>query len=589
MNSINEEFIDYVKKNIDNISHTYGIKDDGHAFASWVVGYINELSDDESINYTDTLSQGDGGLDGWYFDEEEQIFHLYQVKYSEDPLNTKFNSTPVQQILNVLDIVKDYSTAISKSKKLGEVSRNLLDAKEDGASIVLNCIVFGSIGDSARDELKNRCRTNPLLPKHEIWDIKRLYDLYVSREIDEDLYGQQMTVDLIDSNYIAVSAPNNNSGIRESIVINLGCKQLASAARNYTPKIFGSNVRYNLGHKNKVNAKIQDTLTSSTNGSEFWHRNNGITILVNNYEFKENKIILTNPQIVNGCQTVSTMIESIDGINEDALILSKIVKVDNTDVGRIKALDISESTNSQSPVKSSDLKSNDSVQMAIQTAFKNLNEPWYYERKRGAWKSLDKAEKRKYKSRKVSMTDIGQSWLSYIGEPSKAISSKELIFSDYETYKNVFVKSQDVREYLLSKKLFDKFNAYIGINNLDKINNLVKNVDEKILTKLLRAKKLVVAHSVAMAKIVLEDRYKKIDRYNIEEIINLIDNDNNFFDKLFQLIMMSHSRLIINKSNNTDVDVLKLYKDKDTFQELKYNLCDYISIMSLEDQFKGIS
>lgn len=586
MNSINESFVDYVKTNINSIKNTYGIKDDGHAFASWIIGYINELSDDESINYTDTLFRGDGGLDGWYFDEEEQIFHLYQVKYSENPCKTKFNSAPVSEILNALDIVKDYSTAISKSRKLGNISRQLLDAREEGASIVLNCIVFGTLDEKAREEMKNRCITNQMLPKYEIWDIKRLYDLYVSREIDEDLFGVEMKVELIDANYITVNKPNNNCGIEESLVINLGCKALASAAKNYTPKIFGSNVRYNLGHRNKVNAKIQETLTCDTESSEFWHRNNGITILVNDYRFDDNKIILTNPQIVNGCQTVSTMIESIDSINDSAIILSKIVKVENSEIGKCKALDISESTNSQSPVKSSDLKSNDGVQMAIQISFKNLDEPWFYERKRGEWKSLDKAEKKRYNKRCVKMIDIGQTWLSYIGEPVQAISTKELLFSDTETYKKVFVKSQDVREYLLAKKLFDKFNNYIGIDNLDKINCLAKNVDEKMLQKLLQAKKLVVGHSVAMSKIILETLYKKIDRYNIDNIIKLIDNDDIFFEKMFKYIIMSHRMLVSQKGD--DIGVQKLYKDKNTIKILIENLNDYLDLMDIDKQFNEV-
>lgn len=586
MSEINTTFIDYVNKNLDELKETYGIKDKGHAFASWVVGYINELSDDESINYTDTLEKGDGGIDGWYFDEEENIFHLYQVKHSELPLETTFNSGPVSELLNGFDIVKDYATASSKSKKLGKISKNLIDAKNNEASIVLNCVVFGNISSNARLEMKNRCDSNSEKPQYEFWDIDRLYDLYISREIGEDLTGTNIDIDLVDSNYIKVNSPKNDSGIGESIVINLGGKQLANAVESYIPKIFGSNVRYNLGRRNKVNAKIQETLISEIDSSEFWHRNNGITILVNDYSIDEKKLILTNPQIVNGCQTVSTMVESLDRIRDDVLILSKIVKVDSDQIGKHKALEISESTNSQSPVKSSDLKSNDKVQMNIQTAFKNLSQPWYYERKRGAWKSLEKSEKKKYEKRKINMTDLGQTWLSYIGEPAKAIASKELIFSDQEIYKEVYQTSQDVRVYLLSKKLFDKFNEYIGINNLNQINELSKNIDESMLNKLLRAKKLVVAHSVAMSKHILEERYKSIDGDKADCIIEYIDTDIDFINSIFKLTINSHGRFV--EQNGKDKDILKLYKDKETLDKLLYNVRDYLSFFNIKSVLKEI-
>ncbi|MDU5019522.1 MAG: AIPR family protein [Clostridiales bacterium] len=586
MSEINTTFIDYVKKNINSLKEIYGIKDNGHAFASWAVGYINELSDDESINYTDTLGKGDGGIDGWYFDEEENIFHLYQVKYSESPLETTFNSSPISELLNGLDIVKDYSTASAKNKKLGKISKNLIDAKNNEASIVLNCILFGTISSSAKLEMKNRCASNSEKPQYEFWDIDKLYDLYISREIGEDLSGVNINVDLVDKNYIKVQSPENNSGIGESIVINLGGKQLASAVENYIPKIFGSNVRYNLGRRNKVNAKIQETLISDMDSSEFWHRNNGITILVNDYSIDEDKLILTNPQIVNGCQTVSTMVESLDRIKDRVLILSKIVKVDSNQIGKHKALEISESTNSQSPVKSSDLKSNDKVQMNIQTSFKNLKQPWYYERKRGAWKSLDRSEKKKYEKRKINMTDLGQTWLSYIGEPAKAIASKELIFSDQETYKEVYQTSQDVRVYLLSKKLFDKFNDYIGINNLEQINELSKNIDENMLSKLLRAKKLVVAHSVAMSKHILDERYKYIDGDKAERIIEYLDTDTEFTNNILKLTINSHGRFV--EQNGKDIDILKLYKDKQTLDKLLYNVRDYLSFINIKLELKDI-
>ena len=77
--------------------------------------------------------------------------------------------------------------------------------------------------------------------------------------------------------------------------------------------IYEKNVRKFLGNKKKVNKGIQETLKESP--ERFGLYNNGITIVVENFERLQNKekfYNLTEPYIVNGCQTTKTIWDVLD-------------------------------------------------------------------------------------------------------------------------------------------------------------------------------------------------------------------------------------------------------------------------------------
>lgn len=583
-----ETFIHWVKRRVADLKSEFSISSDRHAFAIWAIGYIHDLSDDDAFNQCDTLSQGDGGLDGWNFNETEQLFSLNQVKYPDDPSCT-VGPDPVNELFRALDLVSNPRMAAERSEKLSQISSEFMLARENGASIVLNCIVFANLSESTKNEFISRCNTNPLNPVGEIWDLDRLYQLYIVRETIEDMGGVTISMPLPEE-YISMNAPDVNRGIGKSLVVNLNAKQFITAIRNYNPRIFASNVRYHLGHQNRVNTKIKETLVGPEN-EHFWHYNNGITILVNNFELKESKLELTNLQIVNGCQTVSTLIQNCSEIPEKVKILAKIIQLSSNESGKNESLLIAEATNSQTPVKVSDLKANDPIQREIQANFKSLPAPWHYERKRGEWNSLDLSEKSKYGNRRVNMVDVGQIWLSFDGSPAKAVSSKDDIFSDPSIYKQVYKKEIDVKQYLVAVKIFRTLEAFISGNNLDQLSELVRGFDEKTLNRLVRGKRLVVAHSTALVNYVLEARYKRITGTKAEKILNLLDANDDFTLKLLKIVALVLKKFV--SSQPDDADIRQLFKSAETLKKLEEIFDDYLTTLetsnqSLKDVFPNI-
>lgn len=165
--------------------------------------------------------------------------------------------------------------------------------------------------------------------------------------------------------------------------------------------IYEKNVRKFLGSRKKVNKGIADTLKSSP--ELFGLYNNGITLVVEDFEQQEtDKFILTEPFIVNGCQTTRTIWESLSirleaggtGVNPEleawkeklrkGIVVVKIVKVGHQ--GEELLVNTTRYTNSQNAVSQKDF-------IALESNFKSWAREMadvhnvYLEIQRGGWDS----------------------------------------------------------------------------------------------------------------------------------------------------------------------------------------------------------
>lgn len=117
---------------------------------------------------------------------------------------------------------------------------------------------------------------------------------------------------------------------------------LAAEEKDYS--IFEKNIREYLG-KSSVNNGIVETLRSETERKNFMYYNNGITVICqkiqSSYQDTNRKLRilpLVNPQIVNGCQTVSSIKKVLEnaGANveeefKNVYVMLKTLVIDNPD------------------------------------------------------------------------------------------------------------------------------------------------------------------------------------------------------------------------------------------------------------------
>ncbi|MDZ7908194.1 MAG: AIPR family protein [Gemmobacter sp.] len=165
-------------------------------------------------------------------------------------------------------------------------------------------------------------------------------------------------------------------------------------------RIYEKNVRRFLGSRGKVNKAMQSTLRDAP--ERFGLYNNGITIVVHDYDPGDGSVELAEPFIVNGCQTTRTIWEVFHtrlssggtGVNPETeawkekashgVVVAKIVKVGNSGESLLQA--ITRYTNSQNAIREKDF-------LALTGDFKTWQgqladqHDLYLEIQRGGWDS----------------------------------------------------------------------------------------------------------------------------------------------------------------------------------------------------------
>ena len=232
--------------------------------------------------------------------------------------------------------------------------------------------------------------------------------------------------------------------------------EIASLVRKYQTSIFEANIR-DYYKRSELNSKITKTSSSADEAKFFWSFNNGLTITCNRVdELPNDKYRLHNLQIVNGCQTSNAIYhavknrERIDELekklknkekltkreseeisnkkdlqfNDETSLLVKIIETNNDDL----IYRITETTNSQTPIKAFSLKANDDIQLLIEK-YLNNHGVWY-ERRLNFYKN-------KGKKNIVNIQKLFQLYTSQIlFKPSQVKTRPKSMF--ISTYEDVF-------------------------------------------------------------------------------------------------------------------------------------------------------
>jgi len=131
----------------------------------------------------------------------------------------------------------------------------------------------------------------------------------------ETIYHRNLEeMNVVNKTKVNITASLVESG-KELLVGSVGLSHLFDFLKNYKTKtgdldmLYEKNVRKFLGNKRKVNKGIGNTLLNKP--ERFGLYNNGITIVVEEFERLPNNIeySLTEPYVVNGCQTTRTIWE----------------------------------------------------------------------------------------------------------------------------------------------------------------------------------------------------------------------------------------------------------------------------------------
>jgi hypothetical protein len=558
------------------------------AFPAWWLTKEFDLDRDDAFNLTDTLQKGDRGIDGWFKDQDEQVLHIIQAKYSDD-LEKTYSHNELGELHTGFETALNRPEEIlgnAKREKLHEIVESIQSCAKAGWTIQLDWLLVGAPSEECKTIITGvvngfrKGEADSILA--DFVDSSSLYDLWLLNKEAERFLDEKITISL---------APSDNQshyevdchglvGVDKAAVCTLDARSLGQAYNRPEVKsrLFHRNVRYHLG-RNKVNKGMTKTL--ETEPQSFWLYNNGITIVCQDFTFRDSpgrpacEVELTGPQIVNGAQTTVTLSKWASSPSaQDAAVQARIIKATSNDLNTDQVDNIALYTNSQSAVKDADLRGNDRVQIQIQRGFDSLNPPWFYERRRGEWQTLSPAARARYSNRRVKKEDIGSTYMAVLGKPARAVSDKSAIWTD----EKVFSQSVSASTYVLAWQIFEYFRNDLRLESpsFTAYSNEAPNYRPLVYwDQMKRAKKLVALHLSAATWNVLTKRFSDINLRRSEELRRRFDN---FLtdpkEQTFQTVIFAHVHNAFNtRLMNLELPKLKSILQSDTeFEMLKVSI-----------------
>ena len=216
-------------------------------------------------------------------------------------------------------------------------------------------------------------------------------------EYENEKYFEVMDIDEIVQKLwdrIKKPAAGKRSGIKlekmlrhESTVLGiLKLRELTDFISKNRDYVFESNIRQWMQFKTTVNKGIRETLQNVPD--KFFYYNNGITIVVSNFEeLGDNSLMLHAPQIVNGAQTSNSILDRAKRThNLDGSITVTIIKADDEQDQN----NITKYRNSQNSVRGKDLVSLIDFHKSIKSQLQNLG--YFYEIQAGSFDCKTKSQ-----------------------------------------------------------------------------------------------------------------------------------------------------------------------------------------------------
>lgn len=371
----NSEDFTKIKEDISRIiANMGGSIRDYHAFIYW---FINNLygNDQETISKSICDGTNDKGIDACLINDLERTVTLIQSKYSKDG-DARIQSESEVKLFSAIDSYfsspDSFEAAITSGNlRTKELLRNAFHKYYHQGYTVESIFITTHKRNNRIDEMLHTTLKQSYIRKLRIFYFDNIIAFY--RDSERNFLPFSPPYDL---KYKTEGSLYKNGRTR-AWVFNVDAEELKSFALHYDRNIlFRKNVR-NFLDKSETNIRITDTLKNPDDSSNFWFYNNGVTILCRDAKNdSDNKHIrLDDPQVINGCQTI-TSIRNYSGDTKADALVRVIASDDNDLMDKIVFYQ-----NSSNPVKKRDLKANDPVQIRLHREM--LKRGWYYEIKSG--------------------------------------------------------------------------------------------------------------------------------------------------------------------------------------------------------------
>lgn len=407
-----------------------------------------DTTDEDLFRYTD--GPNDLGIDFYIKDDSDyRIYQCKSVDLAKYPGGKVFDATPVNELDEAIDYLLNGGRKASKEiQRL----RNSFSLSEENRSLTAALVLEGSLSKSGRDRflaIKSKYRSSGV--DLRLYEEQDLYDVMHSFDTQFKPRDVELKLSIVDGGLMKMST---------WFCAVVKVESLLHGMQEYGNYLFDLNVRANL-KKSRVNAAIRKTISTQRGQKQFVHLNNGLVITCNNFTYSHDNraVTLKGAQIINGCQTMSTLWdyyfnatpEEKELFTENVRVFAKVINNNSS----VSLDDIIVASNNQNPMNERNLKSNSSEQKSIQRSFLNTKPAlrYFYIRKDGEFESYLESDAQQPKKRVFAIANsnrrgvnryrhvdnesLAKIWWAWIGNGPSVNAGSAKVFSP-SIYSHVF-------------------------------------------------------------------------------------------------------------------------------------------------------
>lgn len=382
----NQKNYDFILSKIQDFKTIYpglrNMKDD-YVFSALAIKsnlYKNPALKLSEENLVEMIVDGpkDGGVDALLIDPNSDANDLVLVQ------SKLYQSISYEEIINAIDKLIEFYKGMKEGhyeEAQNKVSKrfSMLDSEGSEESKTVFTIYTSAPKGNARIEKIQKYFYDHLNNDQDKFEIRLYYSDELCSEIRE---AESLRAD-VEAGTIIFDKPHNHLFYDDenAVIVNASAFCIKELYNKEQLNLLSRNLRYHI-KGGKIDSAIKASIAKDP--EDFWYKNNGLTIICDDFRVDGREVKLKNFSIVNGGQTTYNLYTSKDlSKSNDFYIPCKIIKskgITKEERDRF-SLEIAKATNSQKAIKPIDLKANSPEQVSFSKEMRLLG--IFYQTKRG--------------------------------------------------------------------------------------------------------------------------------------------------------------------------------------------------------------
>ena len=554
---------DFIREKIQQLKELHPVlrnKSDDYVFSVLSIKsnfYKNPLIPFTPEMMLETVVDGtnDGGVDAILTDpnSEESSLVLVQSKF--------YKTISFDEIQDAISKLVNFYKSMSEGN-LGVLRENVdnrfvtLNSEVGDESKIIFVIYTSAKKGGIRNDRLDKVFKNLIPVGNDKYELR----VYFADDIVEEIKESESRRPTVETGKLVIDKAKNCLwyGDEDAVIVSVSAYCIKELYALHFQNLLSKNLRFHVNGPN-VDKGIDETIKNDP--EDFWFKNNGLTIICDDFEVSGKEVKLKNFSIVNGGQTTYKLYKNtLLNKERDFYLPCKIIRVrgDTQEDKDNFILEIAKATNSQKAIKAIDLKANSPEQIRFSTAMKSVG--IFYQTKRGE-KPAPGIYNEDYK--KTDLADTGKLCLAAIFQLPATSRNRPSTLYDNEYYEPIFNGNQEKISKLVKELLYIDY--YFR-------NSFLKKFDVKEQSNPNASELIPFAHNartICIAFAAFAARYKagNIDSDKLSIVFNNI-KEGGYQTKMYDIFIDVDSIKTFFSSN--------LFENKDQFDEVLYELFDAI-------------